>query len=1216
MRKIIFFVFLLAFLSVNLFAQINYSDNQTFRVYSVDPNLTMEIYFNATATSGTITSVYAKINGSDYTATNVGGNQYKVTWTANSFGTYSLKGVMTMSTNATESTFLTNLKIIEATNCAVPEWNSGVGYGDGSYVSFNDKLYTANYYTQGENPETTDAWTETGICSSQNYPTLNCSTVAEWDTGLVYGPSNNNYDVQYDGIVYHASYWTQNNKPDQGGSWTFVAVCAILNELPQVQSNALNSVNIQSNLNTIPINATITDDDGEISNVEIVIDGVSLSPISNTGNQYSVNWTPTNYGIFSFKIVATDDELGITTKQGTIQVASSIPPVISNVYPSNNITINTIYNINSDVITLSADAIDPDGTITDIHFSLNGQDFQYDNANGNNYTYDWTPTAYGSYNFIVTATDNSGTIGQKIINFNLINPMYESIDIENIPLQIQANLGYDKVFELGENISEVLVRNKELLTATFSGSQMTISANRPGRTGLKITTTSGTYYVGIRINYCDGTIPGMPEYASIGYKSQDITPDLEFWEDLDVDFTNKNMDVRYIYINGGPAVTGTYNSWRDTSRTVKFCTNSLKYGLIPFFVYYNIPDGGESFTTDLAHAQDTAYMKEYFADLNIFIDNCVDVMGDDLFGIILEPDFLGYLQQLGEIHLGTSDPEQIPTCVTATEIAENAGNIRTLVERINKTIDDRRQAGANLFFGWQLNLWSAVGLNGGKGLMRRTDEDDLGWVQGRATIHQAATLTMNYGISCGIISNNADFVSIDKYGLDAEGYSSSGVTTNPWWFSHDHWNNYMMYAKTMHQISGKNMILWQLPVGRINGSHYVSAYTNSVYQDLPNTTSKYEDSTIDYFFGDKFTENDPTRFTHFTNNNAQDTSLEVSGNEITWHEHFSKFNDCGIIHAMFGAGVGNSTDGIGNPPKDDYFSIQKIQDYYYKNLAFLPSAPYTDNTLIFNTNDADQNIHSLYSGSFNFAGYSCTIDGVFSPSTAGVGTFYVTFLIPNGSCKDYKVQKIIVTQNCYVTNDISAEICKGETYEFAGETLNSSGVYSETYQIAGGCDSIVTLTLAVNQVNVDFTQNFNILSASNSNADTYQWLNCDNNNYSVISGANNQDYEVITTGYYAVEVTENSCVDTSNCNFVVITNIENESANNITIYPNPTTGKITVKGNNIQAIEINSINGQNIKSIYNKNNFSDIDLTDYPKGIYIIKIIVQDKIIIEKIILD
>ena len=36
----------------------------------------------------------------------------------------------------------------------------------------------------------------------------------------------------------------------------------------------------------------------------------------------------------------------------------------------------------------------------------------------------------------------------------------------------------------------------------------------------------------------------------------------------------------------------------------------------------------------------------------------------------------------------------------------------------------------------------------------------------------------------------------------------------------------------------------------------------------------------------------------------------------------------GVTCILFGAGVGNSTDAVGNPPSDDYWWITKAQRYY------------------------------------------------------------------------------------------------------------------------------------------------------------------------------------------------------------------------------------------------------------------------------------------------
>ena len=45
-----------------------------------------------------------------------------------------------------------------------------------------------------------------------------------------------------------------------------------------------------------------------------------------------------------------------------------------------------------------------------------------------------------------------------------------------------------------------------------------------------------------------------------------------------------------------------------------------------------------------------------------------------------------------------------------------------------------------------------------------------------------------------------------------------------------------------------------------------------------------------------------------------------------------------------------------------------------------------------------------------------------------------------------------------------ANICTGQTFPFGGQLLNMSGTYVDTFIAAGGCDSIVTLTLQVDDV--------------------------------------------------------------------------------------------------------------------------------------------------------
>lgn len=69
-----------------------------------------------------------------------------------------------------------------------------------------------------------------------------------------------------------------------------------------------------------------------------------------------------------------------------------------------------------------------------------------------------------------------------------------------------------------------------------------------------------------------------------------------------------------------------------------------------------------------------------------------------------------------------------------------------------------------------------------------------------------------------------------------------------------------------------------------------------------------------------------------------------------------------------------------------------------------------------------------------------------------------------------------------------------------------------------------------------------------------------------------------------------------------ILNLNNSA--NISIYPNPTTGKITVTGKNISSLEIYNTLGEKVYvTTYNKNKTtSEINLSNQPKGIYFVKI--------------
>lgn len=80
----------------------------------------------------------------------------------------------------------------------------------------------------------------------------------------------------------------------------------------------------------------------------------------------------------------------------------------------------------------------------------------------------------------------------------------------------------------------------------------------------------------------------------------------------------------------------------------------------------------------------------------------------------------------------------------------------------------------------------------------------------------------------------------------------------------------------------------------------------------------------------------------------------------------------------------------------------------------------------------------------------------------------------------------------------------------------------------------------------------------------------------------------------------------------------NETSTQLKLFPNPTTGKINIQFNgefnDIQIVEVyNNVGGL----VYSSNNSkTTIDLSEKPNGIYYVRIVLQSKIIIEKVVVD
>jgi uncharacterized repeat protein (TIGR01451 family) len=200
-----------------------------------------------------------------------------------------------------------------------------------------------------------------------------------------------------------------------------------------------------------------------------------------------------------------------------------------------------------------------------------------------------------------------------------------------------------------------------------------------------------------------------------------------------------------------------------------------------------------------------------------------------------------------------------------------------------------------------------------------------------------------------------------------------------------------------------------------------------------------------------------------------------------------------------------------------------------------------------------------------------------------------------------------LTVNQSESTYFAATVC--DSIMWAGQVFYTSGIYSQTYSTTTGCDSVVSLNLTVNQssdLNTSVTQ-MGLTLTADASALTYQWLDCDNN-YAPIPNANNQTFEATANGNYAVEVSNGSCSAISACYNITGVGLENVSESvGPQIYPNPTTSNLNIIFETLEErqLQLMTFDGRILKSLKLSDQNVEIDMSTYPSGVYLIKIIKQ-----------
>lgn len=194
--------------------------------------------------------------------------------------------------------------------------------------------------------------------------------------------------------------------------------------------------------------------------------------------------------------------------------------------------------------------------------------------------------------------------------------------------------------------------------------------------------------------------------------------------------------------------------------------------------------------------------------------------------------------------------------------------------------------------------------------------------------------------------------------------------------------------------------------------------------------------------------------------------------------------------------------------------------------------------------------------------------------------------------------------------------CNSVTLPISGNSVTSSGTYTDSLITVDGCDSLYTFNVTIENVDTSVNQNGAELISQALAPTTYQWLDC-SNGFAVIAGATGPIFNATLNGEYAVQVTNGTCTDTSACYEVTGIGLFEEGQNAIQLYPNPATTEVTISiPEHIQGGQLRIIDSFGRTSHRSRMETNSLKIPlGLPSGLYMVEYRSNDVLITQKLII-
>jgi len=164
----------------------------------------------------------------------------------------------------------------------------------------------------------------------------------------------------------------------------------------------------------VVLEAVASDDDGTVQQVAFYANGGLIGV--DTTSPYSVAWNAAVPGAYLITAIATDDHFSTSTSAPIhVNILANTPPTVTLTAPIDNSTFTS-----PALVTIDANAADPDGAVQQVAFFANGVPIGTDAVSPFSLT--WAP-ALGTYTLTAVATDNQGATTTSAAVHVTIDPM-------------------------------------------------------------------------------------------------------------------------------------------------------------------------------------------------------------------------------------------------------------------------------------------------------------------------------------------------------------------------------------------------------------------------------------------------------------------------------------------------------------------------------------------------------------------------------------------------------------------------------------------------------------------------------------------------------------------------------------------------------------------------------------------------------------------------